>query len=924
MNQTQRTKRSAISLLLVALLLTACGGDNPDTLLASAKEYMAKNDNKAAIIQIKNALQSDPSQPEARFLLGKALLDSGDAAAAELELKKALDLKQAPDQVVPLLARALLQTQRFKEVTEQFANTELTTPESQADLLTSLTIAYAAQNNEAAAKAALAKALAAKPDFEPALLVQARMQAAQRDLPGALAAVDAMVAKNPANHEAWKFKGDLMTGQRDADGALAAYRKATEIRPEFFAAHAAIVSLLLQQGKTDEAAQQLASLKKIAPNNSQAIYLDAQIAYQKQDYKGADELLQQLLKAAPNHPGALQLAGAVAFQQKSLGQAETYLNKALQASPELTLARSLLISTYLRSGQPAKALSTLQPVLDKIEQDSNMLALAGEVFIQNGDAEKAEEYFAKASRLDPQDAKKRTSLALTHLVKGQESAFGELENIAAADTGTTADLALISAYLRRKEFDKALKAIDGLEKKQADSPLAANLRGQTLMAKQDLAGARKSFERALTISPVYYPAAASLARLDLAEKKPDDARKRFESMLVADPKNPQALLALADLKAATGGTPDEVSALLKQAIQANATEAAPRLRLIELHLRNRDAKQAMSVAQDAVAAIPDNASLLDALGRAQQAAGDANQAISTYNQLAALQPGVPRAHLRIAEIQAAAKNTDGAIQSLQRALEIKPDLLDAQRGLIAMHLQAERLEEALKVAKKVQEQRPTESAGYLLEGDIHASRKSLPEAITAYRGGLKKVPAAGDLAARLHAALRVSNQAGEAETFAAGWLKQQPKDVILRLHLGEQAVASKDYEKASSLYRAVIELQPNNAVALNNLAWVTGQLKGARALEYAERANRIAPNQPAFIDTWAVLLSEKGEHARARELFEQALKLQPQAAPIRLNMAKALIKAGDKAAAKKELETLSQLGDKYAAQAEVASLLKGL
>jgi len=924
MNYAQRTKRSTVSLLLAALLLTACGGDNPDTLLASARDYMAKNDNKAAIIQIKNALQSDPNQPEARFLLGKALLDSGDATAAELELKKALDLKQAPEQVVPLLARALLQTQRFKEVSEQFAKTELSTPESKADLLTSLTIAYAAQNNEAASKEALAQALAAKPDFEPALLVQARMQAGQRDLPGALAAVEAIVAKNPANHEAWKFKGDLLAGQRDADGALAAYRKAAEIRPEFFAAHSAIVSLLLQQGKTDEAAQQLAALKKIAPNNSQAVYLDAQIAYQKQDYKGADELLQQLLKVAPNHPGALQLAGAVAFQQKSMLQAETYLNKALQASPELTLARNLLISTYLRSGQPAKALATLQPVLEKIDQDANMLALAGEVFIQNGDAEKAEEYFAKAAKLDPQDAKKRTSLALTHLVKGQESAFGELENIAAADKGTTADLALISAYLRKKDFDKALKAIDGLEKKQADNPLAANLRGQTLLAKQDLAGARKSFERALTISPVYFPAAASLARLDLAEKKPDDARKRFESLLGADPKHPQALLALADLKAATGGTPEEVSALLKQAIQVNATEAPPRLRLIELHLRNRDAKQAMAVAQEAVAAIPDNASLLDALGRAQQTAGDANQAISTYNQLAALQPGVPRAHLRIAEIHAAAKNNDGAIQSLQRALEIKPDLLDAQRGLIAMHLQGERLQEALKVAKKVQEQRPTESAGYLLEGDIHAARKSLPEAITAYRGGLKKVPAAGDLAARLHAALRTSNQAGEAESFAAGWLKQQPKDVVLRLYLGEQAVANKDYDKASTLYRTVIELQPNNAVALNNLAWVTGQLKGAKALEYAERANRVAPNQPAFIDTWAVLLSEKGEHARARELFEHALKLQPQAAPIRLNLAKALIKAGDKAAARKELETLSQLGDKYAAQAEVASLLKGL
>ena len=34
------------------------------------------------------------------------------------------------------------------------------------------------------------------------------------------------------------------------------------------------------------------------------------------------------------------------------------------------------------------ALSALQPILDKIDNNSNLLALAGEVFMQNGDAER--------------------------------------------------------------------------------------------------------------------------------------------------------------------------------------------------------------------------------------------------------------------------------------------------------------------------------------------------------------------------------------------------------------------------------------------------------------------------------------------------------------------------------------------------------
>ena len=144
------------------------------------------------------------------------------------------------------------------------------------------------------------------------------------------------------------------------------------------------------------------------------------------------------------------------------------------------------------------------------------------------------------------------------------------------------------------------------------------------------------------------------------------------------------------------------------------------------------------------------------------------------------------------------------------------------------------------------------------------------------------------------------------------------------LYLADVAMARKDFEKAASYYRNMLEVQPNSAVALNNLAWVSGELKDPKALEYAEKANKLVPNQPAFMDTLAMLLSGKGEHAKALELLNQALKLQPQAAFIRLNLAKVLIKTGDKATARKELETLAKLGEKFPGQAEVALLSKGL
>ena len=43
--------------ILLALTLLGCSGEKPEAMLASARDYMAKGDLKAAVIQVKNALQ---------------------------------------------------------------------------------------------------------------------------------------------------------------------------------------------------------------------------------------------------------------------------------------------------------------------------------------------------------------------------------------------------------------------------------------------------------------------------------------------------------------------------------------------------------------------------------------------------------------------------------------------------------------------------------------------------------------------------------------------------------------------------------------------------------------------------------------------------------------------------------------------------
>lgn len=914
---------AAISTALLAAFLGGCGGDDPAKLIASGKEFLAKNDNKAAVIQLKNALQANPDLGEARFLLGRALLASGDIAGAEVELRKAYNLKYATDEVVPLLAQAMLANGQAKKVTDEFATASLGSNLAKASLRTVLSTAWAAQGNNEKAAGELAEALAAQPDYAPALLAQSRQKALAGDLKEAQSIVDKVLSKNDKDHEALLLSGSLFAAQGDNQGALERFRQAVMAKPDSLPAHSAVISALFQQRKLDEASTQLEAMKKISPKHPQTLFLAGQYAYQKQDFKAVRDIAQELLKIAPEHPNTLLLAGAGEFQLRSYLQAETHLAKLLQKNPDVALGRRLLISTYLRSGQASKALAALQPALERINNDPALLSLAGETYLMNGDASKSAEYFARAAKLDPDNKSKQISVAIAQLAQGKPGAQAELEQLASTDSGTTADLALIASHLKAGQLDKALKAIDVLEKKQPENPATHNLRARTLLGKNDVAGARASFAKALQVNPTFFPAAASLAALDLAEKKPDAARKHFDAILTADPKNTQALLAIAELLARTGGTPEEERKLIDKAIVANPQDIPARLALIQHYLKLKDNKKALSAANDAAAAIPDRPEILDVLGRTQQLSGEANQALSTYGKLAALQPASPLAQLRLAELHMLSQKRDEAAKSLRKALEIRSDLLEAQRGLIMIAVEDKKIADALAIARQIQQQRPKEAVGYLLEGEIHSAARALPEAAKAYRAGLKVQPG-GELAVKLHSVLMASGNEAEAERWAVTWQKEQPKDITMRIYLGDLAIARKDYAGALRIYQGTLELQPNNPLVLNNLAWVSGQLKSPKAIEYAEKANQLSPNQPAIMDTLAMLLADKGETARAVDLLQQALKIAPQAALIQLNLAKVLVRSGQKDAARKELEALAKLGDKFPAQAEVARLQKEL
>ena len=122
--------RAAVSCGCWSIACRACSADTPRRYVASAKGYLAKRDYKAAIIELKNALQTGPrTTPRRACCSRKTLLDTGDPVGAETEVRKALDLKYSPDgQSYPLLARALLAQGEFKKLIRELGERQARDP----------------------------------------------------------------------------------------------------------------------------------------------------------------------------------------------------------------------------------------------------------------------------------------------------------------------------------------------------------------------------------------------------------------------------------------------------------------------------------------------------------------------------------------------------------------------------------------------------------------------------------------------------------------------------------------------------------------------------------------------------------------------------------------------------------------------------
>ena len=928
LHRLEARTRAAPLFLLIALLLGGCGPVSltEEEHFQRALELEASGEARAAVIEWKNVLQKNPSNVDARLRLGLINLELGDLAAARAELQRAADLGMEPAVVAPPLARVWLMEGDFERVLEEldpegFAADE---PSVRAQVLLLRGEALAAENRPDEAMAAFEEALVLAPDLALAHVGIAAVHAAQGRPDEARDRLQTALAMQPRLHQGWNLLGDLERSEGQLEAAEAAYGEAIQHGPSpyFFHMKRALTRMALQDMPGME--EDLRTLQRLGPRVPSTAYVQGLVHYQAGRYPEAQTAFEDALSRAPDFEPAVFFLGASHFAQQRWEQAELHLQRFLRAHPQSDDAARLLALVRLQEGDLASAEGLLRPVLGRSPDDVLALNLMGNLYLARGEHDEGIGHLRRLTSIRPEDPATRATLAAGLLRAGErEEGMRELEAAIEQAPGQHGlEVAYIVQLLQGQEYDAALEAIARLQEELPENPLPYNLRAAAYMGQGELGQAREALLAGLQVAPGDPAVSSNLAQIALQGGELDEARRIYRESLQQNPGHVGISLRLAQLEAEDGNL-DAMRSVLEQSIERHPEVLAPRLVLGRYHLSQNEPRRALALLEPVRQSAADDVQMLDLLARTQIAAGQNAQAVTTLRALAQQVPESAESRFRLGAGFEQADSHSEARTQYRRALELEPTHAPALQSLAALELREGRPDEALAIARRMQQQEAVAAAGHVIEGRVHSGAGRHGEAAAAFEQAYTLGPSAENAVALALARQQLGQTEAAVELLGAR-LAEYPDETAVRFHLAQARMITGDNTGAIREYEDLVRTLPENVVVLNNLAFLYQAEGDERALEYAERAHGQAPDNPAIADTLGWVLVNRGEIERALPLLERARLALPERPEVRYHFATALARAGRRAEARQELAALLHEVESFPQRADAETLLQSL
>jgi len=919
-----RAASAWLALLLAAALPAAAAvPEAAQDQMVIAREAIAVGDLRGAEMALRNVVQDHPRNAEAHYRLGAVLLQLGDPAGAEQELRQAQATGWLAGDLRPQIARALLAQGRFADVLKEFPAKEVA-PDDLPGVLAIRALALLGEQNLDAAQALIAEAERLAPDNVDVLLAAARVAIVRRDPRTADAKVARALEINPASPEALMLNAMGLRARGNDEAAVAALDAAIAASPRTPTLRLDRASTLIALRRDKEARADVDHVLRMDPRNPQARYLLAVLLVRAQSWTEADAALTGLGADLGRFPYAEFLLALTKANIGAIGPAFEAASRYVALSPRDPDGIRLLARLHVQAGRLREAIEVLSRAADAGLADGDLLDMLARAYAQTGQTAAAIHTLDRASAAAAASAEALARIAALRMALGDPVG-------AARDLSRAVELApdamaireqLVTASLAAGDPDRGAAELEVLRHRPgADPARIANLTGMVRTAQIDLDGARVAFEAALAASPGNPQIGLSLAKVLVLQGQWPRAEALLTGILRQEPANLSALALMSALLRAENKN-GRLMPLALAAQQAAPADAAVTLGAADLLLRAGDAPGAYALAQGLPAALAGQPAVLAARARLQAAQHLDGEARDSLRQLLAVAPGEAEARLRLIELLLTAKQPDEARRVARDGVALAPGDLRLLQAEVEVDLRTGGVEAALATAALLAAEPASQPAAWLLKGWVFNTAGRYGEAAAAFRAELDAHPSPA-LATATAMALDQAGRKDEAARLLADWIARRPADLEVLAVLSSLEVQNHQMDAAAAHLEALLAKRPDDAMALNNLAWIYQQRGDPRAHRLALRSYLLVPG-PDVADTLGWIITVEGDAAKGLPLLREAAAQRGQDPEVLYHLAVALDRVGETRAAVAALTQALALPEGFDEAAAARALLEKL
>ncbi len=558
-----------------------------------------------------------------------------------------------------------------------------------------------------------------------------------------------------------------------------------------------------------------------------------------------------------------ELAGAYGYRSDYVSRAIEHYRAALEADPGASFVSEELTDLYMQSGKLRDAVTEAEDILKRNPDNLEARRMLGRIYarligdqqtnrIDDRMVKKAIEQYEKITQKDPQDAD--SWLMLGRLYKlSQDSVSAEKAYKKALELDPDNAFALSGLAKVYSDLGDTKTALELWRRLTDKDPSAQHLRllAEAYEQSHDYKSAAETLRRALEAAPRDPELKANLADDLFLSDQTEEALKLYGELAQADPKNPRIQVRISQLyrqkrdfakahaaqDAALALDPDNLETLYNGVklleAEGKLPEAIAKLR----EMLDTTAKKAYGPGE-----IGSRAGLLEQLGVLFRMNEQFPEAVETFQKIVALDPdGGGKASAQTIETYRQAKDFNRALTEADAAAKKYPNDRTLKAVRASLLADVGRTDEAVAVTKQLLDGK-NDRETYLSLAQIYDKGKRFK-----------------DEADALNAAEKLSSSNDDRETvyFLRGAMYEKMKNL----------------EASEVEFRKVLQINPENASALNYLGYMFADrnVRLEEAHRMIARALELEPNNGAYLDSLGWVNYRMGKLDEAEANLRQAL-----------------------------------------------------